>query len=129
MKKPQLHRSNLSKWLLALFLFFGLFTFSGLAIRTATAPSRTVQTEVFVGLNQKSSKRLTYYKQKRPSNLSSLPYFGISNTWVLVAQHQHLQNLFKALAQNRNFVSLSYRLPLKTIPQSSNEAALHPTVG
>lgn len=128
MKSSKLHPSKLSKGLLALFLFFGLFTFSGLTTRIHTGQHQTAQTELVIGLAQQHNKRqVSYYQKLQVFQSSALN--RTSAFHALVTYSQRLDIRFKVQGQIYRMVDPPFAIPLKTIPQSSKDEPYSSPIG
>ena len=118
------HKDKLTKWLLTVTLLFSIFTFSGYAGNSQSRQQQTTQTELVISSNHKTCKRTISYKKAivliRCNDFLISPY----KCWTNTLSTYNILTKVKFDSISRQFCSQKSAnsfLPVKTIPQSSDE--------
>jgi hypothetical protein len=117
--------SGLTKWLIALALFIGVFSFSGFTIKSNTNQPQQTQSELVLIKNQKSNQRnFLFRKALKHNNYNQNSIFN--STYKM--NKFYTNNLF-AKIKNYNILRQNYacnffiRIMLeRTIPQSPEDS-------
>lgn len=121
---------RLSKWLLALFVCFGFFVFTGGLSNAQPGQHRAVQTELIFNAAQKRNKKLvSYYTKFGSLNTINCNRSSTYETLVLVYHNHSIHTKLKVLQQMYSSWATFYFSLLKTIPQSFKEEPQHFLLG
>ncbi len=126
------HKDRLTKWLLMVALFFGIFTFSGYSYGSSSTQKQATQTEVSISnLQQIGKQTISYQKASMLKALAEpIKYIYHNCANELFAYN----SLIKVRLDNSSrplYIQhpTSHFIQVKTIPQSSDEDTSQSLIG
>lgn len=124
-KQLTYHKDKLSKLLLAVALFFSLFSLSGYAGNSQLQQEKTIQTELVFSTKCKIARRTVSYKKSIGFTYTLLSFLNkdiASEINALLAYNSLVKVHFDAVSKQFYFITPGcHFLSLKTIPQNSKE--------
>lgn len=117
-------KSKLTQWLLRVTLIFAIFTVSGYAGNSEPIQQKGVQTELVISGNYKASKRTISYIKAFKLIRYNDQLTSTCNSWINTLFTYNILTEVKFNSISRQFYShrsASRFLPVKTIPQSTDE--------
>ncbi len=118
-------KNKLPECVLIVILFFSILSFAGYTSHSQSKNQQTTQTELVHSGNYITRKRAISYKKAFEGKASNDVLINPCTKWtnaLLLSYNQHIKvKLNNSSRQSNSYKTATYFLPLKTIPQSSDE--------